>query len=299
MEETNTAHVPVLLQEVIALLDVHPGETVLDCTLGGGGYATALLEAVGPHGRLVGIDADRDALARVEGRLQHYENKQLLCGNFRDAVSLLAQAGISSVDKIAFDLGLSSDQLTGASGRGFSFMADEPLHMTLGVPEDALLTATHVVNDWSERHLADVIFGFGGERHSRKIARAIVAAREETPIETSAQLATVVEGAIRARGKVHPATRTFQAIRMAVNDELGALAAGLEAVHALLAPNGRVAIVSFHSLEDGLVKRTFKTWSAEEFGTILTKKPLVPEHSEIRNNPRARSAKLRAFARST
>lgn len=299
MEGNTTAHIPVLLQEVIALLDVQSGETVLDCTLGGGGYAEALLSELGPSGRLIGIDADPDALARVEARFGTRKKVTLLHGNFRDAQALVQGAGVARVDKVVFDLGLSSDQLGRPSGRGFSFNEDEALAMTLGAPEDAAFTAYHVVNEWSEKHLADIIFGFGGERHSRKIARAICTAREVAPIETSGALADIVAGVVRSRGKVHPATRTFQAVRMAVNDELGALEAGLAGARALLSPGGRVAVVSFHSLEDGAVKRTFKAWQLANAGTILTKKPITPSREECRENPRSRSAKLRGFANGT
>jgi len=194
------------------------------------------------------------------------------------------------------DLGLSSDQLDGASERGFSFRQDEPLRMTFSQnPVEGAPTAWHTVNEWSEESLADILYGFGEERRSRKIARAIVLAREEKKIETSKELAEIVASAVRGRKGIHPATKTFQAIRMAVNDELGALTEALNKSKELLENNGRIAVITFHSLEDRIVKRAFKAWEKEGVGFQVTKKPIAPTKEECTTNRRARSAKLRCF----
>ncbi|MBP9759921.1 MAG: 16S rRNA (cytosine(1402)-N(4))-methyltransferase RsmH [Candidatus Pacebacteria bacterium] len=297
MEEKTTAHIPVLLQEVIDVLTIAPDDCVLDGTAGGGGHAEAILRVLGSTGRYIGIDADATAIERVRARLHDDPRVTLICGNFRTLDELACVAGVTRVTKILLDLGLSSDQLTGnGRGRGFTFQTDEPLVMTLDAnPTSETLTAREVVNEWAEESLADVIYGFGGEPRARKIARAIVTARAEAPIETSQALAGLVEASIGRRGAIHPATRTFQAIRIAVNDELGALAMALDKSIHLLAPGGRLAVISFHSLEDGLVKRTFRTWRDAGQGTTLTKKPIIPSSTEARENRRARSAKLRAF----
>ena len=289
-------HIPVLLQHVIVVLDIQPDDVVLDCTAGGGGHAEAILALLGPHGRYLGIDADEQALARVRARLGTDERVHLMHGNFRELDALLAKSDVVAVNKVLFDLGLSSDQLTGDTARGFSFQRDEPLTMTFAAsPPEGALTAYHVVNEWSEETLADIIYGFGGERRARKIARAIIEAREVEPITTSGQLSELIARTLHRRGATHPATSTFQAIRMAVNDELGALEAGLKKAYTALAPGGLIAVISFHSLEDRLVKHTFRAWERDAKGTVHTKKPLVPSRAEIRENPRARSSKLRVF----
>lgn len=291
----DTVHTPVLLQQVIDSLAVRPTDTVVDGTAGGGGHARALLSALGPAGRYVAIDADRAALARVQALVGDDPRLTLVHGNFRDIDGHLASVGIDAFDKLLLDLGLSSDQLE-TSVRGFSFTKDEPLIMTLSdSPREDATTAWHVVNDWSEQSLADVIYGFGGERFARKIAHAIVLRREGHPIGTTKELADVIASTIRSTGRIHPATRTFQAIRIAVNDELGALEEVLHKALPRMRTGGRIAVISFHSLEDRIVKRTFRGWQAEERGVALYKRPVVANREEIRMNPRARSAKLRCF----
>ncbi len=299
MENEESVHVPVLLQEVIDVLALAPGDTILDGTAGGGGHAAAILTVLGPNGHYIGIDEDATALARVRARLGDDPRVTLVAGNFRDLDLHLRSVGRASVERILLDLGLSSDQLAPErSRRGFTFQEDEPLLMTFAEsPHAEALTAMHVVNEWSESSLADIIFGYGGERRARRIARAIVDARQEGPITTSGALAEIIRKAAPGRGSVHPATRTFQAIRMAVNDELGALEEALTKSIELIAPGGRIAVISFHSLEDRTVKRTFKAWSDAGRGTILTKKPIAPSEREVRANRRARSSKLRAFER--
>lgn len=295
----HTTHAAVLLHEAIALLDIQANDVVLDCTVGGGGHAQAICALLGPAGRYIGIDADRTALARVAPLFEGDTRVTLVCGNYRDAAQHLQSAGLMRADKLLADLGLSSDQLvTPAFGmpRGFSFERDEPLAMTLSAdPEQSLVTARTVINEWSEESLADIIFGFGGERRARRVAHAIVEAREREPIETSGALARVIHAAIGKGGRRDSATRTFQAVRMAVNDELGSLQSLLAHTPALLGPNGRAVFISFHSLEDGAVKRAMRAWAQDELGVPLSKKPVTPSQEECAHNPRARSAKLRAF----
>jgi len=291
-----TVHVSVLLQDVITILALAPADIVVDGTLGGGGHAKEILKHLGEGGRYIGIDADTNALERVHAFLGEDTRVSYAHGNFRDIDTHVQKAGFEKVDKVLLDLGLSSDQLEQSKGRGFSFQKDEPLLMTFAdAPQDGELTAWHVVNEWSEESLADVIYGFGGERQSRKIARAIVNAREEKPISTSAELAEVIQGVCSGRKGIHPATKTFQAVRMAVNDDLGALTEALEKSKSLVRTGGRIAVISFHSLEDRVVKQTFVKWEKEGVGKRVTKKPIVPSRMECKANKRARSAKLRCF----
>ena len=228
------AHVPVLLQEVIEGLNLSPGNIVIDATLGEAGHSVQLAEVIGPTGILVGLDADSRALTRAAETLRDVPSKLVLLeGNFRDLEDLCREAGIRMVDGILFDLGVNSGQLDD-DDRGFSFKKEAPLLMTLRADhENSLVTAYDVVNTWGEENLADIIYGYGEERFSRRIAAAIVAARTRGPIKTTTDLVTIIEGSVPAwyrKGRLHPATRTFQAIRIAVNDELGALTVGLEAV---------------------------------------------------------------------
>lgn len=290
-----TVHTPVLLHQIIANLAVRPDDTIVDGTAGGGGHAAALLAGLGPKGKYVAIDADAHALARVEERLHHDPRLLPVHGNFREIDRHLASLQMGAFDRLLLDLGFSSDQLE-AGNRGFSFARTEPLVMTISeeVGEGAT-TAWHVVNDWSEESLADVLYGFGGEHAARKIARAIVEAREVHPIETTTELADIVLNVLGRRGKIHPATRTFQAIRMAVNDELGALTEVLTKSLPLLRPGGRIAVITFHSLEDRIVKRMFLEWEKTGSGKRINKHVITPEREEVLGNPRSRSAKLRVF----
>lgn len=295
--EAHTRHVPVLLQQVLEVLDIQENDTVLDGTLGGGGHAAAFAERLGSQGVLVGFDVDMDAINRTEVRLHDAQCKKVFINdNFRNAGSQLHKHGIKHIDKALFDLGWSSDQLE-VSGRGFSFMRDEPLQMTLSDKSDeSVLTAADIVNTWQEESIADILYGWGGERRSRRIARALVAAREHSPITTTFDLVRVIESAVRKEGRLHPATKTFQALRIAVNDELGALKEILEVLPDIAYEKTRVSFLTFHSLEDKLVKETFRSWAREGLGAIITKKPLTADEIEVGQNPRSRSAKLRAFA---
>ncbi len=262
-----STHKPVLLQEVIEGLNLSADQTFVDATYGGGGHSSEVKRRF-PGITAVGIDQD----PRVEG---------VLHGNFRNIDKLL---GDTHPDAILFDLGWSSDQLT---GKGMSFMVDEPLDMRLSGQG---FTAADVVNTWDESAIELILRGFGQEKYSRKIAKAIVEAR---PLTTTFDLVRVVESVVFKREKINPATRTFQALRITVNEELTALEEGLAAAFDQLRPGGRVAVISFHSLEDRIVKNFFRDRAKEGAGELVTKKPIVPSEAEILENPRSRSAKLR------
>jgi 16S rRNA (cytosine1402-N4)-methyltransferase len=291
-------HTPVLLAEVITGLAPRSGGRYIDGTLGGGGHAAAILEASAPDGRLLGIDADPAALAAGAARLASLDERTVLAhGNFRDLAQLARANGFEPADGILLDLGVSSHQLD-TPERGFSFMADAPLDMRMDPTSGE--TAADLVNELPESELADLIYHYGEERGSRRIARAIVAARRTGRIATTRALAEIVARALGGRhGKIHPATRTFQALRIAVNRELESLEAALPQAVDVLAPGGRLAVIAFHSLEDRIVKQFFRAESgyASAVGPsrlrIVTKKPIEAELAEARANPRARSAKLR------
>ncbi len=289
-------HKPVLLHEGVDALAISPKDTVVDATLGGAGHAREIVAKLSRGGSFIGFDLDTDAIDRAQDALKGSAPKvTLINANFRTVVRQLKGHGVSKIDKILFDLGWSAYQLD--AGRGFSFHTDEPLLMTYGNKPGAL-TAAIIVNEWEETSIADVIFGWGEERYSRRIAHAIVDRRKEKPFTTARELAEVIRGAVPPayrRGRLHPATKTFQALRIAVNDELGALKEALNGARAMLAEGGRIAVITFHSIEDRLVKHVFADWDREGYGRRITKKPLVPSAEEIRDNPRARSAKLRVF----
>lgn len=293
---TTAVHKSVLTEELTEKLDISPKETVVDGTINGGGHAAHVCELIGKGGLLIGIDMDEDALEKSRKRLEGYKcRKRLLQENFRDLTELLQK---TEVDKVYFDLGMSSDQLE-ESERGFSFRKEEPLIMTFEKnPPKEKLTAKEIVNEWPEEDLANVIFAYGGEKAAKKIAKAIVNERAEGEITNTAQLAEIVEEAmpgIPEKRKLHPARKTFQALRIAVNDELEAIKAVLPQTMEVLVPQGRIAVISFHELEDRIIKNYFKQKQKEENGQILTKKPIVPSRQEIQENPRAKSAKLRVF----
>lgn len=283
-----TCHIPVLLSEIVEWLRPAPGRTLVDGTLGGGGHFIALAERVVPGGCVLGFDLDADALERVRPRIG--ELPILLAqGNFADLQDILFEAQIAVVDGILLDLGLSSDQLVD-DRRGFSFQGAGELDLRFdpsrGEPAWQLLARL------DERSLADLIYQFGEERFSRRIARRIVEARRSAPLRTSQELAELVRSCVpRSRGHhIDPATRTFQALRIAVNEELASLERALARLPDCLAPGGRLAIISFHSLEDRLVKHAFRS---DPRLTVLTKRVIRPSDEEVARNPRARSAKLR------
>ncbi|GMQ95508.1 MAG: 16S rRNA (cytosine(1402)-N(4))-methyltransferase RsmH [Patescibacteria group bacterium] len=290
-------HIPVLLKEVLSGLEIRSGETVLDATLGGGGHSTAICEIIGSGGTLVGLDQDSGALAAAKERLEKGAcTVQLAQENFRDLDKALDKFGIGEIDKALFDLGMGTHQLEG-SGRGFSFQKDEPLIMTFDPhPTENDLTAREIVNNWDEENIADILYGYGGERFARRIAKGIAKARKEGPIERTSELVEIIKKSVPAfyrKGKTHPATKTFQALRITANDEIGSLKEGLGKALRRLKKGGRVAVISFHSIEDRIVKIFFKEEAKSGEYKIITKKPIAPSRGEIAENPRARSAKLR------
>lgn len=301
-------HDSVLMKEVLEALEVHPGDTIVDATIGGTGHFTALLAALGGGGVIIGIDADSAAVER--GREAYAEDRRperpvahIVNDNFRNLARILERLGIGTVDKILFDLGWSGYQI--AAPRGFSFQKDEPLLMTYGEtgPSTGLgtgETAADIVNSSSEEVLADLIYTYGEERFARPIARAIVAARAKGRILTTGALVAAINAGTPKwyqQGKIHPATKTFQALRIAVNDEIGALREGLTAALSALAPGGRLVAISFHSIEDRIVKNILRDAADEGLGSLSTKKPITPSRAEILRNRRARGAKLRVFER--
>jgi len=284
-----------MVAEVLEHLAPERGGVFVDCTVGLGGHARALLE--GGASRLVGLDRDPAALAEAGARLQSYgERVQLIHADYRGLDDVLDSRGLVGVDGLLADLGVSSMQFD-APGRGFSFRRDEPLDMRMDTTRGP--TAAEAIQEVDERTLADVIYEFGEERQSRRIARAIVTARARAPITTTGQLADVVRRAIPTRGytRIDPATRTFQAIRIWVNRELEGLDLFLAHAARRLRPGGRMAVIGFHSLEDRVVKHTLRSLQVAGDVTIRTKRPLVPSEAEVERNPRARSAKLRAAER--
>lgn len=292
----SAGHRSVLLHEALELLAITSDDVVIDATLGGAGHSQAIAKMLGKNGILIGIDADHDAILRGKELLKDVApTVHLVEANFRDVSVQLEKLGIPEVDKMLFDLGWSSFQLD--AGRGFSLKSDEPLLMTYSKDPSAL-TAQTIVNEWAEESIADVIFGWGEERYSRRIAKCIVERRESKPFITARELAETIYANVPPRyrfGKIHPATRTFQALRIAVNDELGALAQGLRDGWRKLSKGGCIAVISFHSIEDRVVKQTFKQWEEAGEGKRITRKPVAPSAEEILENPRARSAKLRVI----
>ena len=293
-------HIPVMSEEVLFWLVQEESRTYLDCTVGYGGHAEKILEASGSDSKLIGLDRDMAAIAASRKKLARFGDRVLLFyGHFADLKRHLTVCGIGQVGGILFDLGVSSPQLE-EPARGFSFQGDGPLDMRMD--QSLSGTAADLVNQWPEARLADAIFQFGEERFSRRIARAIVRTRERLPLATTKELVSVVEGAVPANyrhGRLHCATRTFQAIRIAVNHELDSLEPALRDAADVLAPGGRLCVISFHSLEDRIVKHTLRALSGKDDPAlvVLTKKPQVPSREEWDRNPRSRSAKLRVAQR--
>lgn len=288
-------HEPVLVKKVMDILKPQPGEKYIDATINGGGHTKAILEHIGPEGKVLGIDRDCELLQRIGSQRIKDKNLRLVCGNYRDIKKIAEENGFEKVNGILFDLGFSSYHLE-KSGRGFSFRRDEPLDMRYNPPKNPL-TAEKIVNGWSERELEKVFKEYGEERFSRRIAAGIIQARAEIRISRSKQLADIVRQSVPSpysRRGIHPATRVFQALRIAVNEELENLKKALDSAPSLLASSGRIAVISFHSLEDRIVKQFFKKKETEGTLSINTKKPLTASFREKKENPRARSAKLRA-----
>lgn len=292
-----TTHKSVLLHESIDGLAFKNGDIFVDATVNGGGHSVEVAKLFGKTVKIVGIDLDSDALLRAKKRLEEVDaDFTLEEGSFRDIVKILYSRGIPEVSKILFDLGLSSNQLLD-SGRGFSFKKNEPLLMTFGREQkEERLTAKEIVNEWDESNIADVVYGYGEERYSRRIAKAIVETRDIKLIETTYELVEIIKKATPYayhRNKTHFATRTFQALRMTVNDEVRALESGLREGFQKIKKGGRIAVISFHSIEDRVVKRFFRNMANEKKLILINKKPIVPTIDEVKANPRSRSAKLR------
>lgn len=269
-------HIPVLLKETLEVLNPQPGEFFIDGTLGLGGHYRAIEEQVQPEGRVLGLDLEKTG------------------ENFADLPALLKEKNLPRANGLLLDLGISSEQID-SSGRGFSFLRDEPLLMTMN---PKATPARYHVNHLSEEELTKIIREFGEERYAEKIAEAIVRARTKKEIETTGELVSIIQNAVPKnyeRGRIHPATRTFQALRIYTNNELGNLETALGNIESTVAPAGRVAIISFHSLEDRLVKNAFRDLAKEKRATLLTKKPITASLAEKKANPRSRSAKLRAI----
>ena len=291
-----TLHEPVMVPEVLELLEPSRGGLFVDCTLGLGGHTRALLDAGAD--RVLGLDRDTTALALARETLAAFGDRvELVHADYRELDRVLDERGIEAVAGALADLGVSSMQLD-ADGRGFSFRRDEPLDMRMDQTRGP--TVADLLREVDEQELADVIFQFGEERHSRRVARAIVGARRDTAIDTTARLAAIVRRAVPHKGhqRIDPATRTFQALRIWVNRELDGLDAFLAAATRRLRANARFAVITFHSLEDRIVKHTFRALAKTSEGLrILTKRPLTPADGEVARNPRARSAKLRVIER--
>ena len=302
-------HKSVLLQECIDALNIRPDGIYLAGTLGGAGHSSQIARRLTEGGRLIGVDRDRTALAAAKERLAPYADRvTLVHSNFAEIDAILDSLGIPAVDGMLFDLGVSSPQLDDAS-RGFSYMADAPLDMRMD--KDDALTAGAVVNTWPQGELRRILYDYGEERYAPQIAAAICRAREKAPIETTLELVDIIRSAMPAqalREKQHPAKRSFQAIRIAVNDELGAVSRMMQAAVGRLNPGGRLAVITFHSLEDRIVKSEMQQAARgctcpPEFPVcvcgkkplvkLVTRKPIVSGPAELEENPRARSAKLR------
>ncbi len=299
-ENQGESHVPVLANEVLTWLACESDRNYVDCTVGSGGLAARILERTGPRGLLVGIDRDAEAIRRSQERLQGFGSRvRLLKGNFGDLKRHLASVGVVEVHGVIFDLGVSSPQLD-SPARGFSFASDGPLDMRMD--QSTGPTAADLLSELSETELADVIFRHGEERFARRIARGIVRARQHQPLTTTGELVAAIRGSVPPayrHGRIHCATRTFQALRIVVNRELDGLDQVFRDAAEVLAPGGRLCIISFHSLEDRIAKRTLAELARGQQPRlrILTKKPQRASEAERRRNARARSAKLRAAER--
>ncbi len=289
-------HIPVLLEEVVKALEPKSGAFIIDGTVNGGGHAKVLAQKIGPKGTLLGIDWDPKAIARIKESGKRFAPRTIFEeGNYADVPQLLKRLNLGKADGLLLDLGLSSEQLT-PNGRGFSFSTSEILDMRYNPNEK--VTAAQVVNSTPEKELADIIYQFGEERLSRRIAKAIVKERRRKRILTTGELARIISSVVSKNyelGRIHPATRTFQALRIYVNRELDNLSSILDHLDQCVKKGGRAAVISFHSLEDRIVKQKFQELAKEGKGTLITKKPLLPRREEMSANPRSRSAKLRVI----
>lgn len=296
-EESENLHIPVLLNKVIEYLSPSPGKVIVDCTAGTGGHSLEIGRRIAPDGHLVMIDRDQAVLQTASKRVSSLENVSILAENYSALPDILEHLGITGIDGILFDLGVSSIQLDTAE-RGFSFHRNGPLDMRMNQDEDTP-TAADIVNTWPRKQLAQIFREYSDERLAGKIAAAIDRQRKEEPLRDTLTLAETI---CRAYGpkkhRIHPATRTFQALRIAVNRELDSLKNALGSGFEHLNPSGRMVVLAFHSVEDRIVKNFFRCMQNQCYGKILTKKPILPNENEINENPRARSAKLRAVEKS-
>lgn len=289
-------HIPVMVKEVLGYLNLSPGKIIVDATIGTGGHSKEILEHILPEGRLIGIDRDQESLAVCRERLREYGNScEFVHGNFVDIDIILERLNINQVDGILFDLGISSFQLEDPY-RGFSFQQDGPLDMRLD--RDSYISAYDLINNLNEEEISDLLWMFGQERWHNRIAHLVVEERETHPIATTQQLADIVFKAIPHRYRhryyrIHPATRTFQAVRIAVNRELEILETAINKAIASLGKKGKICVISFHSLEDRIVKHTFRNAAAQGQLNIITPKPMMANPSEVEANPSSRSSKLR------
>ncbi len=288
-------HISVLPQEAVDALALKKDATVVDATLGAGGHARLILSELGPKGTYIGFDADSTAIESLQDLKKAKATVHLVHSNFVHIQSELEKLHIESVDAILADLGWRTDQFTDG-GKGFSFTSDDSLFMTYGDPSQYSFTAGDIVNGWNADDIANVLFGYGEERYSRQIGKAIVEYRKKNTIKTAAELAEIIFTSVPVsyrHGRIHPATKSFQGLRIAVNDEFKVLEDFLASAWQCLAPSGRLAIISFHSLEDRIVKHTFRNFAQAQSGVLITKRPIVASSEELKANPRARSAKLR------
>jgi len=300
-------HIPVLLKEVIEILNLEPRKFIVDGTIGDGGHAAEILKKISPGGTLLGIDWDKNTIEKLENdpKLHPNETKIIFINeNYVNLPEILKNQNLGKADGLILDLGFSSTLLE-ESGRGLSFQKDEPLDMRYYIPDKfqisklkiQKLTASEIINKFSEKELADIIYKYSGERFSRRIAKKIIKARRNKKIKTTLELAEIIKSAVPKnykKNRLNPATRTFQALRIYINNELNNLSKVLNNLTFILKPQGRIVIISFHSLEDRIVKQQFKLLEKEGELKILTKKPIEPGEEEIKINARARSAKLRA-----
>ena len=282
-------HLPVMVREVVEMLNIRLGGTYVDATVGLGGHAEEILKQMGPEGRFIGMDRDEEALKMARGRLGNHR-VVLKKGTFSGLKEVMISLGIYEVDGILFDFGVSMMQFKDPE-RGFSFSTGEPLDMRMDTSQK--MTAEEIVNNYSQSELERILREYGEERNARKIARAIIAARTRTRIRTCSELAEIVRAVSGGRGRHHPATRTFQALRIAVNDEIREIDLGLRSSVGFLRSGGRLCAISYHSLEDRVAKHMIRDSAREGVLRALTKKPLTPSREEVMNNPSARSAKMR------
>ena len=288
-------HIPVLLNEVLKYLNLQPNQNFVDATVGDGGHARAILENIAPNGKLIAIDRDVDSLVRAQSNLREFENRVIFVNDsFGNISKIIEESGFYRIEGILFDFGMSTSQLEN-SGRGFSFQKDEILDMRYDAKIP--ITAEDILNDYSEIELFEIFKKLGEEPKARIVARKIVESRKQKRIKTTKELVRIIEKVIKRRGKIHPATKIFQALRIEVNEELTEIERALVDIPKVLPSGGRAAFISFHSLEDRLIKIWAKDLSKKNIIKILNKKPLTASAEELKANPKSRSAKLRAFSK--